>query len=134
MDLFQFFLADAAGHETCRPYPCKPCREDMHEETADEFIRFKFHCFPDIGGAIVFFIAEPDALVIIAFDPAFRDGGAVCISGKVSNGSLVQLLATPWTAAYQAPPSMGFSRQEYWSGVPFPSLDIKVNSPQSLLF
>ena len=32
-----------------------------------------------------------------------------------------QLLATPWTAAYQAPPSMGFSRQEYWSGVPLPS-------------
>ena len=29
--------------------------------------------------------------------------------------------ATPWTAAYQAPPSMGFSRQEYWSGVPLPS-------------
>ena len=29
---------------------------------------------------------------------------------------------TPWTAAYQAPPSMGFSRQEYWSGVPLPSL------------
>ena len=32
-----------------------------------------------------------------------------------------QLLATPWTAAYQSPPSMGFSRQEYWSGVPLPS-------------
>ena len=32
------------------------------------------------------------------------------------------LLATPWTAAYQAPQSMGFSRQEYWSGVPLPSL------------
>ena len=31
-------------------------------------------------------------------------------------------LETPWTAAYQAPPSMGFSRQEYWSGVPSPSL------------
>ena len=31
-------------------------------------------------------------------------------------------LATPWTAAYQAPPSMGFSRQEYWSGVPLPYL------------
>ena len=30
-------------------------------------------------------------------------------------------LATPWTAAYEAPPSMGFSRQEYWSGVPLPS-------------
>ena len=35
--------------------------------------------------------------------------------------SRVGLLATPWTAAYQAPPSMGFSRQEYWSGVPLPS-------------
>ena len=40
---------------------------------------------------------------------------------KVKLLSLVQLLATPWTAAYQAPPSMGFSRQEYWSGVPLPS-------------
>ena len=35
--------------------------------------------------------------------------------------SRVQLFTTPWTAAYQAPLSMGFSRQEYWSGVPFPS-------------
>ena len=41
---------------------------------------------------------------------------------KVKSLSHVQLLATPWTAAYQAPPSMGFSRQEYWSGVPLPSL------------
>ena len=35
--------------------------------------------------------------------------------------SLVRLFATPWTAANQAPLSMGFSRQEYWSGLPFPS-------------
>ena len=40
---------------------------------------------------------------------------------KVKSLSHVQLSATPWTAAYQAPPSMGFSRQEYWSGVPLPS-------------
>ena len=40
---------------------------------------------------------------------------------KVKSLSRVRLLATPWTAAYQAPPSMGFSRQEYWSGVPLPS-------------
>ena len=40
---------------------------------------------------------------------------------KVKSLSRVWLLATPWTAAYQAPPSMGFSRQEYWSGVPLPS-------------
>ena len=37
---------------------------------------------------------------------------------KVKSLSRVQLFATPWTAAYQAPPSMGFSRQEYWSGMP----------------
>ena len=40
---------------------------------------------------------------------------------SVQSLSRVRLLATPWTAAYQAPPSMGFSRQEYWSGVPLPS-------------
>ena len=40
---------------------------------------------------------------------------------KVKSLSHVQLFMTPWTAAYQAPPSMGFSRQEYWSGVPLPS-------------
>ena len=39
--------------------------------------------------------------------------------------SRVQFLATPWTAAYQAPPSMGFSRQEFWSGLPLPSLNNK---------
>ena len=40
---------------------------------------------------------------------------------KVKLLSCVPLFTTPWTAAYQAPPSMGFSRQEYWSGVPLPS-------------
>ena len=41
---------------------------------------------------------------------------------KVKSLSRVGLFLTPWTAAHQAPPSMGFSRQEYWSGVPLPSL------------
>ena len=40
---------------------------------------------------------------------------------KVKSLSRVRLFATPWTVAYQAPQSMGFSRQEYWSGLPFPS-------------
>ena len=40
---------------------------------------------------------------------------------KVKSLSRVQLSTTPWTAAHQAPPSMGFPRQEYWSGLPFPS-------------
>ena len=47
---------------------------------------------------------------------------------KVKSLSRVRLLATPWTAAYQAPPSMGFSRQEYCSGVPLDS-QIYVSSP-----
>ena len=49
---------------------------------------------------------------------------------KVKLLSRVQLVATPWTAAYQAPPSMGFSRQEYWSGVPSPSLYQQLTSPE----
>ena len=42
-------------------------------------------------------------------------------AGKLKLLSCVWLFATPWTVAHQAPPSMGFSRQEYWSGLPFPS-------------
>ena len=40
---------------------------------------------------------------------------------KLKSFSHVRLLATPWTVAHQAPPSMEFSRQDYWSGLPFPS-------------
>ena len=51
---------------------------------------------------------------------------------KVKLLSRVQLLATPWTAAHQAPPSMGFSRQEYWSGVPLPSLPWNTTELQNI--
>ena len=47
---------------------------------------------------------------------------------KMKSLSRVWLLVTPWTAAYQAAPSMGFSRQEYWSGVPLPSSNTYVTS------
>ena len=47
--------------------------------------------------------------------------------------SHAQLLATPWTAAYQAPLSMGFSRQEYWSGVPLPSPELPYDPAIPLL-
>ena len=43
------------------------------------------------------------------------------VKSEVKSLSCVRLLATPWTSALQALPSMGFSRQEYWSGVPLPS-------------
>ena len=48
---------------------------------------------------------------------------------KVNSPSRIQLLATPWTAGYQAPPSMGFSRQEDWSGLPLPSPNVSVSHP-----
>ena len=51
---------------------------------------------------------------------SFSNAGKWKVKGK--SLSRVQLVATLWTTAYQAPPSMGFSRQEYWSGVPLPSL------------
>ena len=44
---------------------------------------------------------------------------SLCVCMKLL--SRVRLFATPWTVAFQASPSMGFSRQEYWSGLPFPS-------------
>ena len=47
--------------------------------------------------------------------------------------SRARLLATPWTAAYQAPPSMGFNRREYWSGVPLPSPSKRLSSRSSLI-
>ena len=54
---------------------------------------------------------------------------------KVKSLSRVWLFATPWTSAYQAPLSMGFPRQEYWSGVPLPSLEeISFPSCVSLYF
>ena len=53
--------------------------------------------------------------VVISFSHAWK------WKVKVRSLSRVRLLVTPWTAAHQAPPSMGLSRQEYWSGVPLPS-------------
>ena len=51
---------------------------------------------------------------------------------NVKSLSYVQLLVTPWTAAYQAPPSMGFSRQETWSGLPLPSPEMQETLVQFL--
>ena len=48
-------------------------------------------------------------------------GGLLLLLLLLSRFSRIQLCVTPWTAAYQASPSLGFSRQEYWSGLPFPS-------------
>ena len=67
--------------------------------------------------------SPPGSSIHGIFQARILEWGAIAFSnaGKVKSLSRVQLLATPWTATHQAPPSMGFSRQEYWSGVPLPS-------------
>ena len=54
-----------------------------------------------------------------------------CIKVKVMPLSHVQPFVTPWTTAHQAPPSRGFSRQEYWSGVPLPSNCLTISNSNS---
>ena len=68
-------------------------------------------------GSPVSGILQARALEWVAI--AFSNAGKWKV--KVKLLSRVRLFVTPWTAAYQAPPSMGFSGQEYWSGVPLPS-------------
>ena len=46
---------------------------------------------------------------------------SLAVTAKVKSLSCVRFFLTPWTIDYQGPPSVGFSRQEYWSGLPFPS-------------
>ena len=60
-------------------------------------------------------ISSSQFLILVFPKVSFRD------ASEVKSLSHVQLFVTPWTVAHQTPPSMGFSRQEYWSGLPFPS-------------
>ena len=66
-----------------------------------------------------FNIGVPQILsLLISLTASFFPGDLFVV---VKSLSRVRLFATPWTVAYQAPPSLGFSRQEYWSELPFPS-------------
>ena len=66
-------------------------------------------------------IQRPPPLPYSGSKSFYRQREELLLLLLLSRFSRVWLFATPWTAAYQAPPSMGFSRQEYWSGVPSPS-------------
>ena len=69
---------------------------------------------------VLLWLADYHLLLVSSYEG--RDGKA-----KAKSLSRARLLATPWTAAHQAPLSVGFSRQEYWSGVPLPSPLIQQN-------
>ena len=67
-------------------------------------------------------------LTLLRVNPEFLGENSILLKhnhtsevSEVKALSRVQLFGTPWTVAYQAPPSMGFSKQEYWSGLAFPS-------------
>ena len=88
-------------------YPTSPgAKKRLGGEKAD--LKFKSHCL--VLGAP----AGPAAIV-------FPQACFVVLKITVKSLSRVRLFGTSWTVAYQAPPSMGFFRQEYWSGLPFPS-------------
>ena len=85
------------------------------------FTHYSFHLYASVINLYQF----------ISFSTFLHMQHTLCVSGTdienkkslgVKSLSCVQLFATPWTVAYQVPPSMGFSRQEYWSGLSFPSL------------
>ena len=63
-----------------------------------------------------------------------REYRKVKVKVKVKSLSPVRLFATPWTVAYQDPPSMGFSRQECWSGLPFPHEALTILAVNALIF
>ena len=68
------------------------------------------------------FSKKPAIIFSNIFSPfSFIEGTICLLKVKVKSLSHVWLFSTPWTVAYQAPPSMGFSRQEYLNGLPFPS-------------
>ena len=69
---------------------------------------------------LVFSVCMPSSGIAgsyLFWDPEFPNEFSISLSNSVKK----PVVRTPWTAAYQAPPSMGFSRQEYWSRVPLPS-------------
>ena len=98
----------------------KPCPSEVTAATAKSLPSCPTLCNPIDGspqGSPVPGILQARTLewVAISFSNAWK------WKVKVKLLSSARPSATPWTAAFQAPPSMGFSRQEYWSGVPFPS-------------
>ena len=94
------------------PSPFKD-KENRNSEMLSNFL--KFTKLVEIWSRL------PNSKIHAFFTVRYALGSHLSTKWKVKSLSRVRPSATPWTAAFQAPPSMGFSRQEYWSGVPLPS-------------
>ena len=101
--------------ETCSPMDSGPnCQECSRVDSLRQARRQKYLWPPPVRKGFIFERRKKNTMSI-------KPPVAHLVSEWVKSPSRVQLFATPWTVAYQAPPSMEFSRQEYWSGLPFPS-------------
>ena len=94
-----------------------------YERTWEYSVKFGFHELR------MYCCAVGDA-VEVDLDPLKWSHTDKAAAAAAKSLSRVRLCAAPWTAAHQAPPSMGFSRQEYWSRGPLPSLTDKARTPQ----
>ena len=105
-------------HWSGLPFPSPKHESESESEVAHSCLTLSDPMDCSLPGSPIHGILQARTLewVAISFSNAWK------WKVKVKSLSRVQLLATPWTAALQAPPSMGFSRQEYWSGVPSPSM------------
>ena len=97
-----------------RALPPRPCNYFSFLHTASGFPKRWYQYAPALAACVVSLIHLLCSCV--SFDHCTAEK-----ERKVKSLSRVRLFATPWTVAYEAPPSMGFSRQRYWSGLPFPS-------------
>ena len=103
-------------------------KSESHPATAKSFQSCPTLCDPIDGsppGSAIPRILQARTLEWVAI--SFSNAWKWKMKGK--SLSRVWLFVTPWTAAYQAPPSMGFSRQEYWSGLPLPSPKVTQSCP-----
>ena len=101
--------------ETCSPMDSGPnCQECSRVDSLREARRQKYLWPPPVRKGFIFERRKKNTMSI-------KPPVAHLVSEWVKSPSCVQLFATPWTVAYQTPPSMEFSRQEYWSGLTLPS-------------
>ena len=107
-------LRKAHSHSSYCPYSCKETREEQGEWLVKQAE-----------------IWDPLQQCLYLDAPLPEQQTTKKLLLLLSRFSRVRLCATPWTAAYQAPPSMGFSWQEYWSGLPLPSLTKKLHGTKN---
>ena len=107
----------------CGPMDCSPPSSSVHGDSPGKNIGVGFHAL--LQGIFLTQGLNPCLLYLLHWQagslPLAPPGKPMKVKVKVKSLSRVRLFATPWTVAYQAPPSTGFSRQGYWSGLPFPS-------------